>query len=247
VVYSAYDALHLAEKDKHRDVVFLGVGFETTAPTVGAVIQRAKASRVSNFTVLSMHKVIPPALEALVQTPEVEIDGFLCPGHVSTIIGTKPYKMIAENYHIPCVIAGFEPVDILQAIGLLVRQIEREEAKVEIQYKRAVTEEGNPRARAVLDEVFETCDSAWRGFGVLPRSGLRIAPSYGEFDSEGRFAINPVRGQEPEGCLCGRVLQGLNKPPDCPLFGRSCTPDQPIGACMVSSEGTCAAYYRYST
>ena len=247
VVYSAYDALHLAQQNRDRQVAFLGVGFETTAPTIAAVIQRAKEARIGNFTVLSMHKVIPPALKALVQSPELKIDGFICPGHVSTIIGTEPYMPIAHDFHVPCVVTGFEPLDVLQAIGLLVLQIEHGESKVEIQYRRAVSPGGNPRARAVLEEVFEPSDSTWRGLGLLPKSGLNVVPPYSDFDAERRFDISPVKGREPPGCLCGDILRGLKEPPDCSLFREVCTPDNPVGACMVSSEGTCAAYYKYAT
>ena len=247
VVYSAYDALHLAQQNENRQVVFLGVGFEATAPTIAAVIQRAKEARIDNFTVLSMHKVIPPALKALVQSPELEIDGFICPGHVSTIIGTEPYVPLAHDFGVPCVIAGFEPLDVLQAIAMLVRQIENGEAKVETQYRRAVSPQGNPKARAVLEEVFEPCDSVWRGLGSLPGSGLKIASHHSDFDAECRFDISPVNGRQPPGCLCGDILRGLKQPPDCSLFRTACTPESPVGACMVSSEGTCAAYYKYST
>ncbi len=247
VVYSAYDGLHLAQQNRDRQVVFLGVGFETTAPTIAAVIQRAGDARIGNFTVLSMHKVIPPALRALVQSPELEIDGFICPGHVSTIIGPEPYMPLAHDFDVPCVIAGFEPLDVLQAIGLLVRQIEKGEAGVEIQYRRAVSPGGNPKARALLEDVFEPCDSVWRGLGLLPGSGLKIASPYGDFDAERRFDIPLTDGREPRGCLCGDILRGLKQPPDCSLFRKACTPESPVGACMVSSEGTCAAYYKYST
>jgi hydrogenase expression/formation protein HypD len=247
VVYSAYDALHLAQQNRDRQVVFLGVGFETTAPTIAAVIQRAKEARTDNFTVLSIHKVLPPALKTLVQSPELKIDGFICPGHVTTIIGTEPYMAIAHDFHVPCVVAGFEPLDVLQAIGLLVRQIEHGESKVEIQYRRAVSPGGNPRARAMMEAVFEVCDSTWRGFGLLPGSGLRVAASYGDYDAERRFDFPPLEGKEPSGCICGDILRGLKEPPDCSLFREVCTPDTPVGACMVSSEGTCAAYYKYST
>jgi len=247
VVYSAYDALLMAQRNMSRHVVFLGVGFETTAPTIAAVIQRAKEARIENFTVLSMHKVLPPALKALVHTPGLEINGFICPGHVSTIIGTDPYVPIARDFGVPCVIAGFEPLDVLQAIGLLVGQIERGEARVENQYRRVVSPQGNPKARALLEDVFEPCDSVWRGLGSLPGSGLKLSPHYGYFDAERRFDIRPVDGREPPGCLCGDILRGLKRPPDCPLFRRTCSPESPVGACMVSSEGTCAAYYKYST
>ncbi len=247
IVYSAYDALLMAQQDMSRHVVFLGVGFETTAPTIAAVIQRAKEAGIDNFTVLSMHKVLPPALKALVHTPGLEINGFICPGHVSTIIGTDPYVPIARDFGVPCVIAGFEPLDVLQAIGLLVRQIESGEARVEIQYRRVVSPGGNPKARALLEEVFEPCDSIWRGLGLLPASGLKLAPNYDDFDVERRFDVSPVDGREPPGCICGDILRGLKRPPDCPLFRTTCSPESPVGACMVSSEGTCAAYYKYST
>jgi len=247
VVYSAYDGLCLAQQAENRQVVFLGVGFETTAPTVAAVIRRAMEARIKNFTVLSMHKLLPPALEALVQSPTLEIDGFICPGHVTTIIGTEPYMPIARNFHVPCAVAGFEPVDVLQAIVLLVRQIENGEANVEVQYRRAVSPEGNPKARAILEEVFEPADSTWRGFGLLPKSGLKIAASYGGFDAELRYDIPPRKVTEPKECLCGDILRGLRQPPDCSLFRRVCTPETPVGACMVSSEGTCAAHYKYLT
>jgi len=246
VVYSAYDALELARQNRDRKVVFLGVGFETTAPTVAAVIRRAKEEGAANFSVLSMHKIIPPALKALIESPELTIDGFICPGHVSTIIGTEPYRPAAEQFHVPCVLAGFEPADILQAIALLVNQIEAGQAKVEIQYRRGVRPEGNPKARAAMEEVFEVCDSVWRGLGILPRSGLEIAPSYGAFDADRLYDIPPVEGKEPAGCICGDILRGIKGPPDCPLFRKACTPENPVGACMVSSEGTCAAYFKYS-
>ena len=247
IVYSAYDALLMAQRDMSRHVVFLGVGFEATAPTIAAVIQRAREAQIDNFTVLSMHKVLPPALKALVHTPELEINGFICPGHVSTIIGTDAYVPIVRDFGVPCVVAGFEPLDVLQAIGLLVRQIERGEVSVQIQYRRVVSPDGNPKARALMEDVFEPCDSIWRGLGLLPASGLKLTPDYGRFDAERRFDITPVDGREPSGCICGDILRGLKRPPDCPLFRTTCSPKSPVGACMVSSEGTCAAYYKYST
>jgi len=246
IVYSAYDAFYLAEQNPERQVVFLGVGFETTAPTVAAVIRRAREAGLNNFSVLSMHKVLPPALLSLVTSPQVKINGFICPGHVSTIIGTGIYKRVAADFHIPCVVAGFEPVDILQAIALLVEQIERGEAKVEIQYLRAVSPEGNLKAMAIMDDVFETSDSIWRGFGMLPQSGLKLKADYAQCDAERRYNIPPVKSQEPPGCICGDILRGIKRPPDCSLFKKLCTPDNPVGACMVSSEGTCAAYYQFS-
>jgi len=246
IVYSAYDAFSLAQQHPDRQVVFLGVGFETTAPTVATVIRRAHEVELHNFSVLSMHKVLPPALLALVTSPQVKIDGFICPGHVSTIIGTGLYKKVAEDFHIPCVVTGFEPVDVLQAIALLVEQIERGEARVAIQYRRAVSPEGNIKARSMMEEVFEACDSNWRGFGVLPKSGLKLKASYQAQDAECMYDIPPVSGKEPPGCICGDILRGIKRPPDCSLFQKLCTPENPVGACMVSSEGTCAAYYQFS-
>ena len=246
VVYSPYNALELARSEGGRKVVFLGIGFETTTPTVAAVVRRAKEEGARNFSVLAMNKVIPPALKALVEAPDLSVDGFICPGHVSTIIGTEPYRAAAETYRIPCVVAGFEPLDILQAVAMLVAQIEGGEAKVEIQYRRGVSPRGNPKARAVMEEVFEVCDSVWRGLGTLPASGLGVAPAYEEFDAGRIYDIPEVEGREPAGCICGEILKGIREPRDCPLFRTACTPDSPVGACMVSSEGTCAAYHKYA-
>lgn len=246
IVYSAYDALQIARETPRQQVVFLGVGFETTAPTVAAVIKRAKAEGVGNFSVLSMHKVLPPALQALVSCDELRLSGFICPGHVSTVIGTAAYEKVARSFRIPCVVAGFEPLDLLQAIALLVEQIEQGRAEAEIQYLRAVSPQGNPKARALMEEVFTVKDSVWRGFGTLPLSGLGVAAAYKEFDSERRFQMPALEGREPAGCICGDVLRGIKKPIDCALFRKHCSPDNPVGACMVSSEGTCAAYHKYS-
>ena len=246
VVYSAYDAFSLAQQNPDRKVIFLGVGFETTAPTVAIAIRRAHEAGLDNFSVLSMHKLIPPALLSLATSPQVKIDGFICPGHVSTIIGTGLYQKVAEDFHVPCVVAGFEPVDILQAIALLVDQVERGEAKVEIQYRRAVSPEGNVKARSVMEEIFEECDSTWRGFGVLPRSGLKLKAFYCAQDAECIYDISPVSGKEPPGCICGDILRGRKRPPECSLFQKLCNPENPVGACMVSSEGTCAAYYQFA-
>jgi len=246
IVYSAYDAFYLAQQDPNQKVVFLGVGFETTAPTVAAVIKRAHEVGLNNFSILSMHKVLPPALLSLIESPQIKIDGFICPGHVSTIIGTGFYQRVAGDFHIPCVVTGFEPVDILQAIALLVEQIEKGEARVEIQYRRAVTPEGNLKARSLMEDVFEVRDSTWRGFGMLPKSGLKLKTFYNRFDAEQIYDIPFTRGHEPPGCICGDILRGIKRPPDCPLFKKVCTPENPVGACMVSSEGTCAAYYQFA-
>ncbi len=244
VVYSSFDALGLALKNL-KPVVFLGVGFETTAPTVAATIIEAKKRRVRNFSVFSAHKLIPPAMEALVSSPDLRIDGFICPGHVSVIIGLRPYKVLAERYKVPCVITGFEPLDILQGILMLIKQIEKGKAKAEIQYTRAVKEEGNLKAKEVMEEVFSPCDANWRGFGLIPQSGLCFKEEYKEFDVNSHFDIKVDEAKEPLSCRCGDVLKGKIIPPQCPLFAKVCRPANPIGPCMVSSEGSCAAYYKY--
>ena len=243
-VYSALDALAVAEANPGRQVVFLAVGFETTAPGVAATVVRAHDSGVRNFSILSAHKIVPPALCALIDAPDTNVQGFLMPGHVSAIIGVEPYKPVAAR-GLPCVIAGFEPIDVLQGILMLLTQLAERRAEVEVQYKRCVRPEGNPTARALLDRVFELEDSEWRGVGKIPGSGLRLAPAFAEFDALKRFPIRLPEPVEPKGCICGQVLRGSRRPIDCKLFGVRCTPAAPVGACMVSSEGTCAAYYKY--
>lgn len=244
VVYSALDAVKLAKQLPAREIVFLGVGFETTAPTVAAAVQQA-AKEVPNFSVLVAHKLVPPALEALVADPDFSVDGFLCPGHVSTIIGSDAYRPVAEQHRIPCVVAGFEPADILLSILMLVRQVKDRRSEVEVEYRTAVRADGNRRALGLLHEVFETAGSDWRGIGNIPGSGLTLRPAFAKLDASLRFEVEVEAPVEPQGCQCGRVLIGAVRPPECGLFGTACTPANPIGACMVSSEGTCAAYYRY--
>lgn len=246
VVYSVTDALNIARSHPDKKVVFLGVGFETTAPTVAAAVVEAKKKSVRNFLVLCAHKVIPPAMSALVSTGDLDLDGFICPGHVSTIIGSRPYGPIARDHHIPCVVAGFEPLDIMQAILMLVRQVEEGASRVEIQYRRVVKEEGNKKAQGMMDEAFEACDSEWRGVGGIPLSGLRIRDTFKEHDAEEQFAISSEPTKEHAACICGEILRGVKEPEDCPLFRSECTPTTPVGACMVSSEGTCAAHYKYA-
>ncbi|MFZ5569299.1 MAG: hydrogenase formation protein HypD [Thermodesulfobacteriota bacterium] len=246
IVYSTFDALTVARENPGRPVVFLGVGFETTAPTVAAAILAARESGLDNFSVFCAHKTVPAALCALMETRGVRIDGFLLPGHVSVIIGADAYRSFVKQYGVPCVVAGFEPADILQAIWLLVRQIgSGEEARVENAYPRAVTAAGNPKARAVMDRVFEPADADWRGIGVIPLSGLRIRPLFERHDARLRFGIHLSAAAPPKGCACGEILTGLKIPPDCALYETVCTPMTPVGPCMVSSEGTCAAYYKY--
>lgn len=245
VVYSTLDCLQIAENNPSKQVVFLGVGFETTAPTIAAAILEAKKRNLKNFSVISAHKLVPPALIALMENTAVAVNGFICPGHVSVIIGAQAYQPIAQNYHVPCVIAGFEPVDILHSIAMLVEQIELSRGEVEIAYKRGVTYEGNKRAREILAQVFQPCDTNWRGLGIIPQSGLKIRDELEAFDAENRFALSVENVMEPKGCICGEVLTGIMTPADCSLFGTVCTPDDPIGPCMVSTEGTCAAYFKY--
>jgi len=245
VVYSTVDALALAAKHPDRQVVFLGVGFETTAPTVAAAIVSAAQAPLGNFSVLCAHKTVPRALEALMALEDVRIDGFLLPGHVSVIIGLDAYRDFFARHRIPCVVAGFEPADILQAIAAIVAQIETERPELGNAYARAVTPEGNRKAQALLAEVFEPVDACWRGIGTIPLSGLRIRPVYAAFDAARRFALTLPEPRTPRGCSCGEILTGKRTPPECALYKKVCTPEDPVGPCMVSSEGTCAAYYRY--
>jgi hydrogenase expression/formation protein HypD len=245
VVYSTVDALALAAGHPDRQVVFLGVGFETTAPTVAAAVVSAARANVRNFSVLCAHKTVPRALEALMTLEDVRIDGFLLPGHVSVIIGVDAYREFHDRHRIPCVVAGFEPADLLQAIASLVEQIETGRPRLENAYPRAVTDAGNRTAQALLAEVFEPVDACWRGIGPIPLSGLRLRPAYREFDAAQRFGLEPGPARPPRGCACGEILTGKKTPPECALYKTVCTPTDPVGPCMVSSEGTCAAYYRY--
>jgi len=246
IVYSPLDAVALAEAEPDKQVVFMGVGFETTVPTIAVTIKTAAAKGLTNFSVLSVHKTVPGALEALVNDPEVAIDGFILPGHVSTIIGPEPYRFIAEKYHVPGVATGFEPIDVLQGVWMLARQIKEGRAEVEIAYQRGINADGNPTARALIAEVFEPCDAEWRGIGVIPGTGLAIREQFAAFDAAKRFDVTPPEPKDIPGCQCGDVLRGVILPFKCRLFGKGCTPEHPIGPCMVSSEGSCAAYYRYT-
>jgi len=245
IVYSPLDALKLAADNPNRQIVFVGVGFETTTPLVAIAIKRAKEAGLKNFSVYGAHKNMPGALEVIVADPQLKVSALILPGHVSTIIGAKPYQFLAEKYGIPGVITGFEPVDVLQGIAMLMRQLYEGRAEIEIAYARGVMPEGNPVALAAIDEVFETCSATWRGLGEIPGSGYRIRDEFAEFDAMRRFQpeVEPVR--EHAGCRCGDVLRGIMAPSDCPLFRKVCTPENPVGPCMVSSEGSCAAYFRY--
>lgn len=246
VVYSPMDAVQLARKYPDRTVVFLGVGFETTAPTIAAAILTARQLNLPNFCVYSAHKTVPLALAALMTHPDVRIDGFLLPGHVSVIIGMQAYRPFFDTYAVPCAAAGFEPLDILRGLVMLARQIAAGRPALENAYPRAVTDVGNTKAQAVLDRVFAPADARWRGLGEIPGSGLTIRPEFAEFDAARRFDIAVVEIPPPKGCACGEILTGVKTPLECALFRKRCTPMDPVGPCMVSSEGTCAAYYRYS-
>ena len=246
VVYSTMDALELAKKNPDKKVVFLGIGFETTAPTVAASILYARKNNIKNYFVLGGNKLIPPALKELAGAEDISIDGFILPAHVSAIIGSIPYKFIPERFRIPCVIAGFEPVDIMQGILWLVSQILRGKPRVQIQYNRVVKEKGNTRAQDIMNTVFEKKDSVWRGLGTIEKSGLKIRDKFKEYDAENIYRVKlEKKKSDSKGCICGLVLKGVKKPTDCALFGRRCTPIHPVGPCMVSSEGTCAAYFKY--
>jgi len=246
MVYSALDALNIASENPSKHIIFLGVGFETTAPTIAASLLMAQERGLKNYSVFSAHKIVPPALEALMQTDGIRIDGFILPGHVSVIIGTSAYRSFFERFQTPCVIAGFEPTDILQAIAALVRQIEAGAPELANAYSRAVATQGNPRAKTIMAQVFRPVDTTWRGIGRIPQSGLKIRDAFASYDAQQRFELPLFNSREPLGCLCGEILTGMKIPPQCPLYKKRCTPATPVGACMVSSEGTCAAYYRYA-
>lgn len=245
IIYSIMEAIEIAKSNPTKIIIFLGIGFETTAPGTAAGILKADELNLENFFVLSAHKIMPPAMNALIEEG-VKIDGYLAPGHVSVITGASIYKDIPEIFGLSVVISGFEPIDILQSILMLVKQIESNSPKVEIQYSRVVKPEGNIKAQKMLNEVFELADDWWRGLGILPDSGLKIKEKYSRFDIENEMPIEIEKTIEPKGCMCGDVLKGIKKPKDCKLFELVCTPQNPIGACMVSSEGACAAYYKYS-
>jgi hydrogenase expression/formation protein HypD len=245
VVYSPLDALRLAIEHPDREVVFFAVGFETTAPANAMAAYEAKRKAVRNFSMLVSHVLVPPAMDALLGSPTNRIQGFLAAGHVCTVMGFEEYALLAERYHVPIVVTGFEPLDILHGIYRCVRQLESGRAEVENAYDRSVRRDGNRRAQEVMREVFRVIPRKWRGIGEIPRSGLGLAAAYRDFDAEVRFgATGPGRAESQE-CISGLVLQGMKKPPECPAFGTRCTPDRPLGVTMVSSEGACATYYRY--
>ena len=246
VVYSPLDALAVAAREPEREVVFFGVGFETTAPSTAITLLRARQRELRNFSVFCNHVMVVPPIRAILDADAVHIDGFVGPGHVSTVIGTRPYEFVARDYGRPLVVAGFEPLDILRAVEMLLAQLATGRCEVENQYTRVVRPDGNPRALAVLDEVFTVRDSfEWRGLGSIPRSGLRLRDEFAAWDAEVRFEVPGVRVADPGACSCGDVLRGVKRPWECRVFGTACTPERPIGTCMVSSEGACAAYYAY--
>jgi hydrogenase expression/formation protein HypD len=246
IVYSPTDALKLAERNPDKHVMFFAIGFETTAPSTALTLMRARAQGLHNFSVFCNHVTIIPAIRAILDSPDMRIDAFIGPGHVSTVIGCRPYQWIAQNEGKPIVVCGFEPLDLLQSILMLLRQLGRGEALVENQYKRVVPWEGNRAALRAMAEVFQLRPYfEWRGLGFISQSALRIRESYAEWDAEQRFRVPGIRVTDPKAAQCGEVLKGVLKPPQCKLFGRECTPEHPVGALMVSSEGSCAAYYNY--
>ncbi len=245
VCYAPFDALAVARRHPEARVVFLGVGFETTAPAVAATIQQAEALQLYNFSVLSFHKLVPPALRHLLSTGKTAVDGFLLPGHVSTVIGVRPYAFLADEFQLPAVISGFDPLDMLMGLAMMVRQRREHRAAVENQYARAVKKQGNRKALNVMEEVFTVQDAEWRGLGRIPQSGFGLSDRYAVFDALNIFGLQARHMPEPKGCACGQVLQGLIRPDACPLFQKQCTPAHPVGPCMVSTEGSCAAYFQY--
>ncbi|MCX6898933.1 MAG: hydrogenase formation protein HypD [Verrucomicrobia bacterium] len=245
IVYSPLDALKLARENPARQVVFFAVGFETTAPANAMAVYQARQQGIANFSVLVSHVLVPPAMEAVLSSPNKRVQGFLAAGHVCTVMGYTEYEPIAAKYHCPIVVTGFEPLDILQGIAMCVRQLEQGRAEVENQYARSVRRDGNQPAQKIIREVFGVVPRKWRGIGEIPQSGLGLRGDYAAFDAEQRFGVADQHVEEPAECISGLVLQGIKKPHECPVFGARCTPEHPLGATMVSNEGACAAYYRY--
>lgn len=246
MVYSPLDSLKIAKENPEKEIVFFGLGFETTAPSTAFTILQAAAENIRNFSLFSNHVLVIPALEALLANPDLQLDGFVGPGHVSMVIGTDPYEFIPERYHKPIVISGFEPLDIFQSIWMLLKQIEENRCEVENQYNRLVEKGGNQNAIQAMNQVFTVREKfEWRGLGEIPNSGLKIRPEYAQFDAEAKFTIPNLKVPDHKACQCGEILKGVLKPWECKVFGTACTPETPIGTCMVSSEGACAAYYKY--
>ena len=246
ILYSPLEALKIAQENPNKEVVFFAVGFETTAPANALSVYQAKLSNIKNYSILVSHVLVPPAMEAVLDDPDSQIQGFLAAGHVMTIMGFDEYFPIAENYKIPIVVTGFEPVDLLQGILRVVEQLEEGKHVVENQYGRVARDKGNPEARKVIDEVFEINNRVWRGIGEIPASGYELNSDYADFDANLKFATDLVPAEENKKCIAGLILKGIKKPHDCPVFGTECNPENPLGAPMVSSEGACAAYYHYA-
>lgn len=245
IVYSPLDAVKIAREHPDQQVVFFAVGFETTAPANAMSVYQAKKEGLRNFSLLVSHVLVPPAMEAILSSPDHRVQGFLAAGHVCTVMGFTEYEPIAQKYRVPIVVTGFEPVDILQGVLMVVTQLEQGRAEVENQYARSVRREGNQPAQRLLAQVFRVIPRKWRGIGEIPQSGFGLTPEYADFDAERRFGVDDLRAEESPDCISGLILQGLKKPHECPVFARRCTPEHPLGATMVSSEGACAAYYRY--
>ncbi len=246
IVYSALEALDLARRCPDRKVIMIGIGFETTAPTIAASLLQARKENLKNYLVYSFHKLTPPVMKVILDAGETHIDGIVCPGHVSAIIGSRPYEYIPRNYKVGCVVTGFEALDILLGVEMLVKQIESRHPEVEIAYRRAVRHEGNEMALKLMSQVFDIVGANWRGIGLVPESGLSLKSEFGEFDASKVFDFSGVGTCDPSGCLCGEILRGIKTPSECTLFRRNCTPEHPVGPCMVSSEGACAAYNLYT-
>jgi hydrogenase expression/formation protein HypD len=246
MVYSPLDALQIAKANPDRPVVFFAIGFETTAPSTALTVLQAESESISNFSLFCNHVLVVPALEALLSNPDLQLDGFIGPGHVSMVIGTEPYRVIAEQYHKPLVVAGFEPLDLLQSIWMVLKQLADSRCEVENQYARFVQPDGNAVGLDAMRRVFQVREAfEWRGLGDIPQSGLKMRPEYAQFDAEAKFILPQRQVADHKACACGEILKGVKKPWDCKVFGTACTPEHPIGACMVSSEGACAAYYKY--
>ncbi|MGA2408002.1 MAG: hydrogenase formation protein HypD [Bacteroidales bacterium] len=244
VVLSGLEVLEIARMNPESLVIFLGIGFETTAPGTAVTIKQAEKQNINNFFLLSAHKIMPPAMEAIIKEG-VNLDGFICPGHVATITGSSIFDFIPERFNLGCVVTGFEPVDILQSILMLIRQVNQNNSKVEIEYNRAVTVKGNSIAQRLLSEVFEPYDATWRGFGVIPLSGLTLKKDFEKFNIEKKMPLKINSQEDNDLCICGKILRGLETPADCPLFAEICFPENPVGACMVSNEGTCNNWYKF--
>jgi hydrogenase expression/formation protein HypD len=246
MVYSPLDALKIAKDHPEREVVFFAIGFETTAPSTALTVLQAESEEVTNFSLFCNHVLVVPALEALLSNPDLQLDGFIGPGHVSMVIGTEPYQAIANHYHKPLVVAGFEPLDLLQSIWMVLQQVAEGRCEVENQYARFVQPRGNAVGLDAMQQVFEIREAfEWRGLGDIPESGLKMRPEYAQFDAEAKFSLPHRQVADHQACACGEILKGVKKPWECKVFGTGCTPEHPIGACMVSSEGACAAYYKY--